>query len=111
MGNLCGKTSKEEDNFTGPGRVLGSAPAPQNNAKASVPASQQPKQKPVVGGPGRTLGESSGDVGDARSAAARAAEVRSLDTVSLDSAYAVEKEHGNRKTRRATKPFVTTGWM
>lgn len=74
MGNLCGKQSKD-DNFAGPGRTLGSAPPPSDNARASIPAAK--KQSPLQGN-GRTLGapgESSGN--DPRSAAARAAEVRS----------------------------------
>ncbi|KAH7114195.1 hypothetical protein B0J11DRAFT_584629 [Dendryphion nanum] len=68
MGNLCGKQSK--DSFDGPGRVLGAAPTPSNNAKASVPKQAKPK----VGGPPRTLGGESSTGGDARSAAAAAAE-------------------------------------
>jgi hypothetical protein len=84
MGNLCGKQSKD-DNFEGPGRVLGSAPQPATNAKASVPArvagsqTQASSPKAKVGGPARTLGrgeESSRD--DPRSAAAAAAEVRGV---------------------------------
>lgn len=77
MGNLCGKQSK--DGFDGPGRTLGSAPAP--TTKASVPPGANAKvsagsaQKRTVGGPPRTLGE--GNTGsDPRSAAAAAAEVR-----------------------------------
>lgn len=69
MGNICGKESKS-DNFSQPGRVLGTAPTP------------GPKTAPVpkkVGGPPRTLGgssnEASGDAGDARKKAAQAAEV------------------------------------
>lgn len=77
MGNLCGKQSK--DGFDGPGRTLGSAPAPAT--KASVPAGANAKvsagstQKRTVGGPPRTLGESNAG-SDPRSAAAAAAEVR-----------------------------------
>ncbi|KAJ4399126.1 hypothetical protein N0V91_009658 [Didymella pomorum] len=72
MGNLCGKQSK--DGFDGPGRALGSAPAPAT--RASVPAganSSAPKR--TVGGPPRTLGESNA-ASDPRSAAAAAAEAR-----------------------------------
>lgn len=77
MGNLCGKQSK--DGFDGPGRTLGSAPAPAT--KASVPAganaqsSAASAQKRTVGGPPRTLGESNTG-SDPKSAAAAAAEVR-----------------------------------
>ena len=71
MGNICGKESKE-DNFSQPGRVLGSAP-PQGPKTAPVPKK--------VGGPPRTLGgssnEASGDAADARRKAALAAEVGS----------------------------------
>lgn len=72
MGNLCGKQSK--DGFDGPGRALGSAPAPAT--KASVPAGANANApKRTVGGPPRTLGESNA-ANDPRSAAAAAAEVR-----------------------------------
>lgn len=71
MGNLCGKHSKDE-NFAGPGRTLGSAPPPSNNARASIPAA---KKSPLQGN-GRTLGEPGASGGDPRSAAAKAAEVR-----------------------------------
>jgi hypothetical protein len=71
MGNLCGKQS---NNFEGQGRTLGSAPAPVT--KASVP-SNVTIQKPKIGGPPRTLGESNGGDGP-KAAAAAAAEVRSF---------------------------------
>ncbi len=76
MGNLCGKQSK--DGFDGPGRTLGSAPAPAT--KASVPAgaataNAKSPPKRTVGGPPRTLGESNSEA-DPRSAAGAAAEVR-----------------------------------
>lgn len=95
MGNLCGKESK--DNFTGPGRVLGSAPPPSNNAKASVPA-KIASSKPKVGGPGRTVGGGERAEDDPRSAAAAAAEVRSMKLPS---------ESGSRRA----KPMTTTVWM
>ncbi|KAL1637607.1 hypothetical protein SLS58_009280 [Diplodia intermedia] len=71
MGNLCGKQSKS-DHFTGPGRTLGAAPPPSDNARASIPAAKKSN--------GRTLGgpEASGD-NDPRSAAARAAETRAAN--------------------------------
>lgn len=72
MGNLCGKQSK--DNFEGQGRTLGSAPAPAT--KASLPSTAG-AQKPKVGGPSRTLGESN-SASDPKAAAAAAAEVRTL---------------------------------
>ena len=68
MGNLCGKPSKENDPFSQPGRTVGSIPPPQPNPRASVPKISSQGQK--LGGP------SSGEGSDARSAAARAAEVR-----------------------------------
>jgi hypothetical protein len=72
MGNLCGKQSK--DGLDGPGRTLGSAPAPAT--KASVPAGANASApKRTVGGPPRTLGENNA-ASDPRSAAAAAAEVR-----------------------------------
>ncbi|KAI0136999.1 hypothetical protein BJ170DRAFT_677859 [Xylariales sp. AK1849] len=77
MGNCCGKPDSE--NFSSPGRVVGSAP-PQPQ-RASVPPSK------VVGGPPRTLGggqdpsaaQSSG-ADEARQRAAEAAEVRLTHT-------------------------------
>lgn len=71
MGNLCGKESKG-DNFAGPGRTLGAAPPPSDNARASIPAT---KKSPLQGN-GRTLGGPGGSDNDPRSAAAKAAEVR-----------------------------------
>ncbi|KAI1466847.1 uncharacterized protein F4812DRAFT_460405 [Daldinia caldariorum] len=70
MGNICGKS--ESDNFSQPGRVLGSAP-PQPE-RSSVPAS--------VSGPPRTLGGNSqkpvdnSNAEEARRRAAEAAEAR-----------------------------------
>ncbi|TEA16469.1 hypothetical protein C8034_v001290 [Colletotrichum sidae] len=72
MGSVCGK-EKGDDNFSSPGRPLGTAPPP------------QPKTAPIparVGGPPRTLGGSSSgerstaDTDDARRRAAEAAEAR-----------------------------------
>lgn len=66
MGNLCGKQSDDSDPFSQPGRTIGSAPQAQQNPRAGVPK---------IKGPGQTLGGSTGSATDARSAAARAAEV------------------------------------
>jgi len=78
MGNICGKSSKD-DAFSQPGRVVGSAP-PQNTT-SSVPAQAQ-SQSRKVGGPARALGggggngsSEAGGVDDARRKAAEAAEV------------------------------------
>lgn len=68
MGNICSKSANKDDNFTGPGRVLGAAGQPK--ATAPIPAkvkTQAPSQGQTLGG-----GESTADP---RSAAARAAEV------------------------------------
>lgn len=95
MGSCCGKQSN--DNFDGPGRVLGSAPASSNNAKASVPKQAKPK----VGGPPRTLGgggPSSG--GDARSAAAAAAEARANKPATGDLAKKLKAQQ--KQTRKQT---------
>ena len=78
MGNLCGKQSK--DAFDGPGRTLGSAPAPAT--KASVPASANAASTKnyTVGGSGRTVGGSN-PAPESRPpglAAVDAAEVRTL---------------------------------
>ncbi|KAI9769458.1 MAG: hypothetical protein M1835_006710 [Candelina submexicana] len=74
MGNLCGKESKPDDPFKQPGRTLASAPPPSSGTSKLPPgASTTPK----ISGPGRTLGASGrSDTGDARRAAAQAAEER-----------------------------------
>lgn len=80
MGNLCGKQSSS-DNFSSPGRAVGSAPPP-GPRTAPVPsaasgASKTKAQK--VGGPPRTLGGGSSDQQtpeEARRKAAEAAEAR-----------------------------------
>lgn len=72
MGNCCGRQSS--DNFSTPGRTLGSAPAPQSKSSST------PLPKKISSNPGKSLGGSSstGDGSeDPREAAARAAEVRS----------------------------------
>ncbi|TQN70733.1 hypothetical protein CSHISOI_04702 [Colletotrichum shisoi] len=77
MGSVCGKED-QGDNFTSPGRPLGTAPPPQAKT-APIPAR--------VGGPPRTLGggrggnggapcEQSADAAEARRKAAEAAEAR-----------------------------------
>lgn len=70
MGNLCGKESKPSP-FDQPGRTVGSAP-PSTDGRAPVPK---------IGTQSRPLGSSgsSHGVSDARQAAAKAAEVRSID--------------------------------
>ncbi|MCJ1475603.1 hypothetical protein MMC13_004266 [Lambiella insularis] len=67
MGNCFGKESST-DNFTTPGRTVGSAPPP------ALPRASVPK----ISGQGRSLGGglATSDNPDARSAAARAAEDR-----------------------------------
>ena len=67
MGGLCSKSANEAEPFAQPGRVLG------NN---SQPSAAPLPPKITSGTPGRTLGgESTAAADDARSAAARAAEV------------------------------------
>lgn len=70
MGNLCSKPSNEPDNFSSPGRTLGSAPP---NAPTSAAVPPQVKKNT----PGRTLGGEGSGADNARGAAAQAAEVRS----------------------------------
>lgn len=75
MGNLCGKESK--DGFDGPGRTLGSAPAPATKASVPAAANAGSSKKRIVGGPPRTLGDSNPGI-DPKLAAGAAAEVRTL---------------------------------
>ncbi|KAL5393468.1 hypothetical protein DPSP01_000287 [Paraphaeosphaeria sporulosa] len=95
MGNLCGKSSKD-DNFQGAGRTLNAAPAPAT--KASIPASAKPK----VTGPGRTVGGPGGSDGanDPRAAAAAAAEARANKPVTGDLAKKLEEQ--KKQTRNQT---------
>ncbi|KAI4267504.1 MAG: hypothetical protein LQ337_008315, partial [Flavoplaca oasis] len=70
MGNLCSRSSNKPDNFSTPGRVIGSSSTPTSapqNPRAQIP-------KSATQGQGRTLGSGGGGGDDARSAAARAAE-------------------------------------
>lgn len=71
MGNICGK--QEPDNFSQPGRVLGTAPPAQEPQKSKVPKTVYNER--------RTLGGSSAprDDHDAQRNAADAAEVRRLN--------------------------------
>lgn len=73
MGACCGKSSTSDgDHFATPGRTLGDAP-PSQPASSSVP-------RIANASPGRTLGASSSAAGDdPKTAAARAAEVRTSD--------------------------------
>jgi hypothetical protein len=123
MGNLCGKPSKDSNNFEGPGRVLGSAPSqPATATKASIPArvsasAAQPSQSspsspPKVGGPARTLGTSNTAAGDAKSAAAAAAEVRDLHENGVGVWYMValltveegaRKQNPHRRSRKEAR--------
>lgn len=94
MGNLCGKSSRDDDPFSRPGRRLGDAPprptapsasVPSSAAKAKQPSSSSSSAQPPrkVGGPPRTLGGTSGEASspggasaeEARAKAAAAAEV------------------------------------
>ena len=105
MGNLCGKQSKET-NFAGPGRVLGAAPAPSNNARASVPpkiaaTSKARSQGRAVGGPG------DGAADDPKSAAARAAEARAQKASSGSGDLAKKLEAQKKQTRAQTLEQVS----
>jgi hypothetical protein len=71
MGNLCSKSSNKPDNFAGQGRVVGASPQP---TSSSAPI---PQKISTANSSGRPLGGTAGDTtSDARSAAAKAAEVR-----------------------------------
>ena len=70
MGNLCGKPSNDDDNFSAPGRPVNSAPPPKPAAAAAPIA--KPAQAQIAN---RTLGGTNSGAEDPRAAAARAAEV------------------------------------
>ncbi|KAK1988691.1 hypothetical protein LZ30DRAFT_776592 [Colletotrichum cereale] len=114
MGSFCGKEDKG-DNFTSPGRPLGTAPPP------------QPKTAPIparIGGPPRTLGggggggasgQQSADAAEARRKAAEAAEA-SIPRLSLPSflfpTFACSwplGAHRQRATARAKAASKSTG--
>ncbi|KAH8675832.1 hypothetical protein BX600DRAFT_508036 [Xylariales sp. PMI_506] len=111
MGNLC--CGKADDNFTSPGRVLGSAP-PQPQ-RAAVPASQK------VRGPGRTLGGSGAGkdtsssssppqepggggsaADDARKRAAEAAEARAKAAQKTTGKLGTQLQAQKKQTRQDT---------
>ncbi|KIV88458.1 hypothetical protein B0A52_02386 [Exophiala mesophila] len=72
MGNLCSKSSNPPENFSTPGRPLGTSSQTKKTTTTPVP------QKLTTSTPGRSLGgrEGASSPDDARSAAARAAEQR-----------------------------------
>jgi len=70
MGNLCGKPSKDDDNFSAPGRPVNSA-SPPKPAVAAAPIAK-PAQAQIAN---RTLGGTNSSAEGPRAAAARAAEV------------------------------------
>ncbi|PGH20796.1 hypothetical protein AJ80_03423 [Polytolypa hystricis UAMH7299] len=75
MGTCCSKSSNSTDAFSQPGRVLGSAPSPEANPRASVPPKIDSSRRTT--GNGRTLGGAKPSGGnDPKSAAAMAAEER-----------------------------------
>lgn len=76
MGNICSKSSNETDAFSQPGRVLGAS----SQQSSATPSAATPKKISATT-PGRTLGGQSSaraEEDNARSAAARAAEVSCL---------------------------------
>ena len=116
MGNLCGKESKSDNNFQGPGRTLGAAP-PQPT-KASVPARVAGPSSPTapkIGGSGRTVGSAADASGDPRSAAAAAAEVRSCTSsrsrVGSSSKMEMEKWDDVAGRPWPKKTMMTSVWM
>ncbi|KAF4306889.1 hypothetical protein SLS57_011423 [Botryosphaeria dothidea] len=113
MGNLCGKESKG-DNFAGPGRTLGAAPPPSDNARASIPAT---KKSPLQGN-GRTLGGPGGSDNDPRSAAAKAAEERAASNQAkttknqklTNRAALEEASYAERRARDADEMANARAW-
>ncbi|KAK2755863.1 hypothetical protein FQN54_005658 [Arachnomyces sp. PD_36] len=109
MGNLCSRSANQPDPFAQPGRVLGTSPSTQNQpSRAPVPQKIDSKNKARVGGPPRTLGGGAGGEGEARSAAAKAAEERARkqsasNTGKLSSQLAAQKS----QTRTGTLEQVS----
>ena len=111
MGNLCSKSANESDNFSTPGRVVGSSNIKSQPTSAPVPA------KLTTTTPGRQLGGGAGDAsttGDnnARSAAAKAAEVSSINLSTLARFENFVSDHSNiewGKQERAAKANKSGG--
>lgn len=82
MGNLCGKVS-QKDNFSSPGRVVGTAPPSTTNPNptSKIPPINTKKAgsspRTLGGGGGSKAAAGSNDTADARAKAAEAAEVGS----------------------------------
>lgn len=99
MGNICSK-SANKDNFAGQGRTLGSSA--DNPQPRPIPANKQT----VASTPGRALGgDGTTDTGDARGAAARAAEQRATagnkSGGKLSSQLAAQKKQTQNQTLNA----------
>ncbi|KAI4106568.1 MAG: hypothetical protein LQ339_003028 [Xanthoria mediterranea] len=103
MGNLCSRSSNKPDNFSTPGRVVGSS----SSSSAPAAPTQTPRaQIPKGHGQGRTLGSTTtaaaGRENEARDAAARAAEERahSAKTTATKGKLGreLEKQRGQKRT-------------
>jgi len=88
MGNLCGTPSKDDDNFSAPGRPVNSAAPPKAKPAAAAPI-PKPAQAQIAN---RTLGGTNSSADGPRAAAARAAEVCS-QTFSRDARLQCDNEH------------------
>lgn len=98
MGNLCSKSSNPSDPFAEPGRVLGANADATAPSRAPLPQKKIGAKAGVVKG-GRTLGASGGASGqneEARSAAARAAEVSFMHSISPQIFSPLDDGYSNR---------------
>ncbi|KAF2233575.1 hypothetical protein EV356DRAFT_503373, partial [Viridothelium virens] len=101
MGNCFGKQSSSSENFSGPGRTLGSAPTPGSEpiARPTIPARSSA---------GKTLGGGDASSDDPRSAAAKAAEVGGSSLNNATARKIVDK-HAPREGRWSR--FATLVWL
>ncbi|KKY17694.1 hypothetical protein UCRPC4_g05327 [Phaeomoniella chlamydospora] len=85
MGNLCSRSSNPPDNFSAPGRTLGSSAPPPSKPTSNLPSSH------FASSPGRTLGPSQSPNSDANSAAAQARRAAEERAAKLQNAQAKGK--------------------
>ncbi|CAL8583350.1 hypothetical protein XPA_008975 [Xanthoria parietina] len=107
MGNLCSRSSNKPDNFSTPGRVIGSSSSasaptqtPTQNPRAQIPTGKRQGQGRTLGSPAATA--AAGQENEARDAAARAAEQRAHSAKTTANkgklGRELEKQRGQKRT-------------